>query len=126
MEQFEKKSPSLRRLLLGWMGGLTAAALCLMIGLLWNPDRYVVVPSDRPDPTEAEIENKGNKLVEAALNRGQINYHESLAKIAQPRSAGALWILDFIRILLLSVLPVCIVGFLIRSTVRRVARRGGS
>lgn len=109
-----------------WIGGLIAAALCLAIGLLWNPDRYVAVPSDRPDPTEAEIENKGNKLVEAALNRGQINYHESLTKIAQPRPAGVLWILDFIRMLLLSVLPVCIVGFLIRTTVRHIARKSGS
>jgi hypothetical protein len=108
------------------MGGVVAAALCLLIGLLWNPDRYVAVPSDRPDPTEAEIENKGNKRVEEALNRGEIKNHESLAKIAQPRPAGVLWILDLIRMLLLSVLPVCIVGFLIRATVRHIKRRNGT
>ncbi len=106
-----------------WCGGLLLAVACVAVGLVWNPDRYQAVQSDRPDPVEAGIENEQNVIVVHALNTGRIRYHPSMEKLARPRPR--LWIfgVDLARTLLLSTLPVVIMGLVIRKILRARRKR---
>ncbi len=106
-------------LVLRWVFTLLLAAVSILCGLLWQPDRYQAVESPSLDPTEARIENEQNKAVAQALNSGRTRYHPAMEKLVQPKSAGWLFGVDFIRTLMLSVVPIVAVGLLIRKMLEK-------
>jgi uncharacterized protein (DUF2252 family) len=102
------------RLLLGFV----LAAVSILCGLVWQPDRYLAVVSPSLDPVEARIENEQNRAVAQALNSGRIQYHPAMEKLAQPKSDRWRFGVDLIRTLLLSVVPVVAIGLPIRKKLR--------
>jgi len=103
-------------LLLLWILGLSGALVSVGLGLFVPPTRYDAARSARTNPMEASIEEEQNHLVADALNSGQIRYHPNMASLVQPRSAAWLYMVDLVRMLLASALPIILIGGLIRKT----------
>jgi len=109
-----------RRDLIGqWVLGVLTSAILMIVGYLWQPARYQAIPSNSLNVMEAQIENRENKLLEQALNTGQISYNPGMARIIRPYPLYRQIFLDMIRILISPTLPMLILGLLIRRTIKK-------
>lgn len=108
-----------RKTLTGWwVIGVLVSMICLVIGFVWQPDRYITVPSNSLNPIEAQIENRENKLLEKALNSGRAQYTPNMARIVSPYPLYRQVFMEMVRILISPTLPVILIGLLIQKTRR--------
>ncbi len=106
-----------------WAIGILVSLLLSFAGANWQPARYEARQSESVDATEARVENSQNQMVVDALNRGDIEYNDSMDALVTLKPVFVIIFYDFARLSLFPTGPLLIIGLLILKSVRQMKTR---